>query len=80
MAEDFDRAERLGHAEELTAVAARDILDGMLKRFSLETIESASIREHFQNWLESKKAEGIKESTAVLVQTYLKKPFLNPFS
>ena len=63
MAEDFERAERLGQAEELTASAARDILDGILKRVSPETIEVASIREHFQNWLESKKAEGTKEST-----------------
>ncbi len=63
MAEDFERAERLGQAEELTAAAARDILDGILKRVSSETIEVASIREYFQNWLESKKAEGTKEST-----------------
>lgn len=64
MAEEFERAERLGNAGELTASAARDILDGILKRFSSdETIKVATVREHFKQWIESKEATGTAAST-----------------
>ena len=55
---EFERAGKLARRGELVEAQARDVLKDIMKRADIgETLQCVSIRQHFTDWLASKKAK-----------------------
>ncbi len=73
---EFERASKLAKRGELVEAQAREVLKDIMKRADIgETLQSASIRAHFDGWLASKKtrkAEATGERYGMAVNAFLK--------
>jgi integrase len=73
---EFERASKLARRGELVEAQAREVLRDIMKRADIgETIQSASIKVHFEGWLASKKtrkAEATGERYGMAVNAFLK--------
>src|ERR1035438_1065278 len=57
VAMEFERVSKLARRGELVEAQAREVLRDIMKRADIgETIQSASIKSHFDGWLASKRA------------------------
>src|SRR5580698_5951662 len=57
VAMEFERASKLARRGELVEAQAREVLKDIMKRADIgETIQTATIKSHFDGWLTSKKA------------------------
>jgi integrase len=76
MAMEYERASRLARRGELVEAQAREVLRDIMKRADIgETIQSASIKSHFDGWLASKRArksEATRERYSMVVNAFLK--------
>ena len=55
---EYERASKLARRGELVEAQAREVLKDIMKRADIgETLQSATIRAHFTDWLASKKAK-----------------------
>jgi integrase len=72
---EFERASRLARRGELVEAQAREVLKDIMKRADIgETIQSATIKSHFDGWLNSKKArksEATGERYGMAVDAFL---------
>ena len=73
---EYERASKLARRGELVEAQAREVLKDIMKRADIgETLQSATIRAHFTDWLASKKAkksESTGERYKVAVDGFLK--------
>lgn len=73
---EFERASKLARRGELVEAQAREVLRDIIKRADIgETIQSASIKSHFDGWLAGKKArkaEATGERYGMAVDAFLK--------
>ena len=76
VAMEFERASKLARRGELVEAQAREVLKDIMKRANIgETIQSASIKSHFDGWLASKRArksEATGERYGMAVNAFLK--------
>ena len=76
VAMEFERASKLARRGELVEAQAREVLKDIMKRADMgETLQTVSIKSHFDTWLASKKdrkAEGTGERYGVAVEEFLK--------
>jgi integrase len=76
VAMEFERASKLARRGELVEAQAREVLRDIMKRAGIgETIQSASIKSHFEGWLASKRArksEATGERYGMAVNAFLK--------
>ena len=76
VAMEFERASKLARRGELVEAQAREVLKDIMKRADIgETIQSASIKSHFDTWLASKgarKAKATWERYGMAVNAFLK--------
>jgi len=73
---EFERASKLARRGELVEAQAREVLKDIMKRADLgETLQSVSIKSHFDGWLASKRArksEATGERYGMAVNAFLK--------
>jgi len=75
VAMEFERASKLARRGELVEAQAREVLKDIMKRADIgETLQSASIKSHFEDWLQSKrqrksKATGERYGVAAFLKT-----------
>ena len=73
---EYERASKLARRGELVEAQAREVLKDIMKRADMgETLQTVSIKSHFDNWLASKKdrkSEGTGERYGVAVEDFLK--------
>ena len=76
VAMEFERASKLARRGELVEAQAREVLKDIMARANIgETIQSASIKSHFDTWLASKRArksEATGERYGMAVNAFLK--------
>src|ERR1035438_6778951 len=76
VAMEFERASKLARRGELVEAQAREVLRDIMKRADIgETIQSVSIKTHFDSWLESKrtrKSKSTGERYGMAVNAFLK--------
>ena len=76
LAMEFERASKLAGRGELVEAQAREVLKDIMKRADMgETLQSVSIKEHFDTWLASKcgrKAKSTGERYGMAVSEFLK--------
>jgi integrase len=76
VAMEYERASKLARRGELVETQAREVLRDIMKRANIgETIQSASIKSHFDDWLASKrarKAAATGERYGMAVDAFLK--------
>ena len=76
VAMEFERASKLARRGELVEAQAREVLKDIMKRADMgETLQTVSIKSHFDTWLASKrdrKSEGTGERYGVAVEEFLK--------
>ena len=63
VAMEFERAAKLARRGDLTEAQAREVLKDIMKRADMgETLQSVSIKTHFDSWLETKRARKSKST------------------
>jgi integrase len=76
VAMEFERAAKLARRGDLTEAQAREVLKDIMKRADIgETLQSVSIKSHYEGWLESKrqrKSKATGERYGVAVGAFLK--------
>ena len=76
VAMEYERASKLARRGELVEAQAREVLKDIMKRADMgETLQTVSIKSHFNSWLESKcarKSKGTGERYGVAVEDFLK--------
>jgi len=76
VAMEYERASKLARRGELVEAQAREVLKDIMKRADMgETLQTVSIKSHFDTWLASKrdrKSEGTGERYGVAVEEFLK--------
>jgi integrase len=76
VAMEYERASKLARRGELVEAQAREVLKDIMKRADMgETLQTVSIKSHFDTWLESKcarKSKGTGERYGVAVEDFLK--------
>ena len=76
VAMEYERASKLARRGELVEAQAREVLKDIMKRADMgETLQTVSIKSHFDTWLASKrerKSEGTGERYGVAVAEFLK--------
>src|ERR1035441_7941767 len=76
VAMEYERASKLARRGELVEAQAREVLKDIMKRADMgETLQSVSIKSHFDGWLASKRArksEATRERYSMVVNAFLK--------
>ena len=63
VAMEYERAAKLARRGDLTEAQAREVLKDIMKRADMgETLQGVTIKKHFQDWLESKRARKSKST------------------